>query len=197
MADRLCTPEDLASLLEKDLDAYKAIMLVECATAVVQEAAGGQRLVLVEDDPGEQIGTTDYWLMLPQRPVSAIEDVEIDGEALTLGTDYKRFGSKLWRSCGWATCWSEPSTITYVYTHGYDVSDPDATNWPQDVQLARNATLSLIRALFDNPTGANREAIDDYSVAYEAMTAAMEASPNLRASLQRKYGLPAGMVRIT
>jgi len=190
MADQLCAPEDLASLLEKDLDAYKAIMLIECATAVVQEAAGNQRLVLVEDDPGEQIGTTDFWLMLPQRPVSAIEDVEIDGEALTLDTDYKRFGSKLWRRCGWAECWSEPSKITYTYTHGY-------ADDSQDLQLARNAVLSLIRAVYDNPTGANREAIDDYSVAFEAMTAAMEASPNLRASLRRKYGLPAGMVRIT
>lgn len=190
MADQLCTPEDLASLLEKDLDAYKAVMLIECGTAVVQEASGRQRLVFVEDDPGEQMGTTDSWLFLPQRPVSAIEDVEIDGEALTLGTDYKRFGSKLWRHCGWAASWCEPSLITYVYSHGY-------ADGSQDLQLGRNAVLSLIRAVYDNPTGANREAIDDYSIAFEAMTAAMEASPHLRASLQRKYGLPAGMVRIT
>ena len=36
VADQLCEPEDLASLLEMDLDSYKANMLVECATAVVQ-----------------------------------------------------------------------------------------------------------------------------------------------------------------
>lgn len=189
MADQLAEPEDLASLLEKDLDAYKAVMLIECATAIVQEAAGNQRIVEVEDDPGEQMGTTDSWLWLPQRPVTAISDVEIDGEALTVDTDFKRFGSRLWRKCGWAECWSEPSTITYTYTHGHAAGS-------QDLQLARSAVLGLVKGLFDNPTGAVREAIDDYSVAYEAMAAQMEASPYVRKALRSKYGIPAGLVRV-
>lgn len=196
MADQLCAPEDLASLLERDLDGYKAIMLVECGTAVVQEAAGNQRIVLVEDDPGEQMGDTDSWLWLPQRPVSAVAAVAIDGEALVEGTDFKRFGSRLWRRAGWATCWTEPSVITHTTTHGYDVSDPDPSNWPQGVQLARNAVLSLIRSCFDNKTGALRESIDDYSVAYDVMTAAMQANDNLRYALRRKYGIPAGVIRL-
>lgn len=189
MADQLCAPEDLASLLERDLDAYKAIMLVECATAVVQEAAGNQRIVQVADDAGEQMGTTDAWLELPQRPVTALSNVAIDGEALTVGTDFKRFGARLWRGCGWAAVWTEPSTITYIYTHGHPAGH-------QKLQLGRNACLGLIRGLFDNPTGVAREAIDDYSVAYEAMTQAMAANDNLRYALARAYGTRAGLVRI-
>ena len=199
MADRLCAPEDLASLLEKDLDAYKAIMLIECGTAVVQTAAGDQRIVLVTDDTFEVMGTSDSFLQLPQRPVSAVADVTIDGDAVTAGTawgNYKRFGSRLYRACGWASCWSQPSTIAGTYTHGYDVSAPDPSDWPQDVQLARGAVLGLIRGLFDNPTGVSREAIDDYQVAYETMSAAMDANPNLQAALRRRYGQSAGLVRI-
>lgn len=189
MADQLCTPEDLASLLQKDLDAYQATMLIECSTAVVQEAAGNQRIVQVEDDPGELMGTTDAWLQLPQIPVTEVSDVEIDGEALTLGTDFKRFGSRLWRRCGWAACWTEPSAITFTYTHGY-------AEGAQELQLARNAALSLVRSLIDNPTGASREAIDDYSVSYDAMAEAMQANENLRAALRRRYGITAGFVRL-
>lgn len=197
MADRLCAPKDLASLLERDLDAYKTIMLIECGTAVVQEAAGNQRIVRVVDAAGEQMGTTDAWLDLPQRPVSAISHVQIDGGGdLVAGTDFKRFGSRLWRRCGWARLWPEPSTITYTWTHGYDVSDEDSTNWPQETQLARGAVIGLIRSLFDNETGAVRVAIDDYSAAYDAMSVAMAANDNLQAALRRRYGVPAGVVRL-
>jgi hypothetical protein len=199
MADMLCTPKDVASLLERDLDAFKTIMLVECGTAVVQEAAGNQRIVQVVADTGEQLGTTDAWLDLPQRPVTAISHVKIDGgDDLVAGTrtGFKKVGSRLWRACGWAQHWQEPSAVTYTWTHGYDVSDPDSTNWPQEVQLARGAVIGLIRGLFDNPTGAAREAIDDYSVAYAEMSAAMDANPNLRAALRRRYGVRAGIVRL-
>lgn len=189
MADQLCTPEDLASLLQKDLDAYQAIMLIECSTAVVQEAAGNQRIVQVVDDPGETMGLTDAWLQLPQIPVTALSNVELDGEALTVGTDFKRFGSRLWRRCGWAACWQEPSTVTYISTHGY-------ADGAQELQLGRNACLSLIRSVVDNPTGFTREAIDDYSVAFDAMNNAMQANDNLRAALLRRYGIGAGIVRI-
>ena len=190
MADQLCTPEDLASLLERDLDVYKAVMLIEAGTAVVQEAAGGQRIVQVVDDPGEQMGTTESWLQLPQWPVTALADLTVDaGDELVAGTDFKRFNARLWRRGGWATCWPEPSTVAYVYTHGYAAGH-------QKLQLGRGAVLGLIRDLFDNPTGVAREAIDDYSVAYERMNAAMQANENLQYALRRAYGSPAGLVRI-
>lgn len=193
MADMLCTAADLASLYEATFtvaQTARATMLIECATAVVQEAAGNQRIVQVVGDTGEQMGTTDSWLWLPQRPVTAISDVEIDGEALTAGTDYKRVGSRLWREDGWAETWTEPSVITYVFTHGY-------ASGSQNLQLGRSSALGLVRTVWENPSGATREEIDDYSVAYEAMAASMDASVHLRRALRRKYGLGAGMVRVS
>jgi hypothetical protein len=192
MADQLCAPEDLASLLEMDLDAYKATMLVEAGTAVVQATAGQppQRIVEVVDDEITLMGSTGSWLWLPQRPVSAVEAVTIDdGDELVEGTDFKRFGSRLWRACGWAACAYEPSTVGLTYTHGYPEGD-------QGLQLARGAVLALIRGAFDNPTGAIQVRIDDYSAGYAALSAQMDASPFLAAAIRRQYGLGAGLVAV-
>jgi hypothetical protein len=192
MADQLCEPEDLASLLEMDLDAYKAIMLVEAGTAVVQATTGRppQRIVEVEDDEIELMGTTASWLWLPQRPVSAVEAVTVDGgDELVEGTDFKRFGSRLWRSCGWASCAYEPSTVALTYTHGHPAGD-------QGLQLGRSAVLALIRDVYDNPTGAQRVAIDDYAASYQRLQAQMDASPFLASAIRRQYGVGAGLVAV-
>ncbi len=190
MADQLCAPEDLAALLEQDLDAYKAIMLVECATAIVQATCDQppQRLVAVEDDTFDLVGMPGAWLDLPQRPVTAVATVEVDGEALTVDTDYKVFGSRLWRASGWATCSWEPTKVTGEYDHGY-------ADGHQMLQLARSAVLSLIKGVYGNPGGATRLAIDDYSEAFEALNAQMDASEFLAKRLRSQYGRPAGMVR--
>jgi hypothetical protein len=76
-----------------------------------------------------------------------------------------------------------------VYTHGYLASD-------QEIQLARGVTLSIARGLFENPSGATSEKIDDYAVAYAEASAAMDAASGLAARLRKQYGLRAGMVRI-
>ena len=191
MADQLASPSDLASLLQQDLDAATATLVLEAATAVVQSLVG-QRIVEVVGDTATLLGTTDGWLYLPQRPVSAVTSVTLDGDPVTEGTTtgtYRRFGSRLWRDCGWATCHTEPSTVVVVYTHGYATGS-------QELQLARSAVLSLARGAYSNPTGVSREAIDDYSVAYEVASAAVEASPFLKAALRRQYGRRGGLVRI-
>jgi hypothetical protein len=194
MADQLASPEDLASLLERDdMDLYKATMLVECATAVVQEAAGGQRIVQVVDDTAELLGTTASRLQLPQWPVTAVTSVLLDGVAVSEGTasgTWRRPGTSwLWRDTGWATTAGEPSTVIVVYSHG--LADDH-----QDRQFARNAVLGLLRGVFGNAEGATRVEIDDYAAAYDALTARMEASPHLQRALARKYGRSAGLVKI-
>jgi hypothetical protein len=193
MADQLCAPEDLASMLEMDLDAYKAIMLVEAGTAVVQATAGRppQRIVeVLNDEFTDLMGTTASWLWLPQRPVSEVSSLTIDGgDELVEGTDYKRFGSRLWRRCGWAACAYEPSTIAGVYSHGYPEGD-------QGLELACGAVIGLIKGVYDNPTGSTRVAIDDYSAAYGALSAQMDASPFLAANIRRQYGAGAGLVPV-
>lgn len=192
--DRLATAPDLSSWLEMDLVEAKANMLIECATAIVQ-AATGQRLVRVTDDPfvidldGHDGG---QFLYLPQRPVVSVSGLLIGA---TVTTDYQleTTRSRLWRAYGWRSSLirydSQPSTVSGLYTHGLLAGD-------QGLQLARGAVLSMVRGLYTNPTGATSEKIDDYAVAYAAMGTMLEASPWLMGRLQRQYGRPVGSVQL-
>lgn len=199
MADQLATPEELASLLQQDLDASTANLVLNVATASVQEAAGNQRILQVIGDTANLTGLTDSWLDLPQIPVTVVTSVTLDGEVLTAGSPgdagstYRLRGSRLWRGCGWQTYVGEPSDVVVVNTHGYATGS-------QGLELARGATLSIAKGMYANPSGVAREQIDDYAVSYAkaAGEAAelMEAAPGLRAALRRKYGRRAGLVRI-
>lgn len=193
MADQLAEPEDLASLLESDLDTYKATMMIECATAVVQ-AITGQRIVQVADDPVtidlDHYDTRTRWIDLPERPVTAVASVSIGATAVTDYTVQLTRG-RIWRADGWITGslrYGMPGTVTVTYTHGYPAGH-------QRLQLARMAVLSLCRS-YGNPTGATREQIDDYSVMYDAMSAAMETSPYATDLLRRQYGRPRQSIRL-
>lgn len=191
MADQLATPEDLAALLQLDWDSLdpaqqaSLTMLVEIGTAVVQ-AEAGQRLVAVTDDSVTLLGTTDSWLDLPERPVTAVSSVAVDGTAVG---DYRLFGARLWRSCGWAPSPLEPSTVTVAYSHGY-ASDA------QELQLARGAVLAVVRDWAINPGAATSLRIDDYAETYSALAARLETTTHLRAALRRQYGRRGGLVRI-
>jgi hypothetical protein len=194
MADQLASPEDLASLLQRsDLDLSTATLLVEIGTAVVQ-AEVRQRIVEVTETTSI-LGTTDSWLDLPERPVTTVTTVELDGTALTVGvpgsggTTYRVNGSRLWRGDGWQVYCGEPSTVEVTYTHGY------ATG-VQKLQLARGAVLGIIRDWYDNPSAVTSEKIDDYAATYSALAARLEASTHLRNALRRQYGRRGGLVRI-
>lgn len=194
MADMLAHPDDLAAVLGlgSALDLDKAIVLIEAATAIVQAACDQppQRLLLVEDDEIELFGDMRGWLALPQRPVQDVSALSIDdGDPLTLGTDYKRFGSRLWLASGWWAGSGVPSTVHVTYTHGYPAGD-------QGLQLARAAVIGLIRGVYGNPNGATAIRIDDYSASYDRMAAQMDASEHLLTALRRQYGRPAGLVRL-
>lgn len=193
MADQLASPGDLASLLERDdIEIYKATMLVECATAVVQATVGQRIVQIVNETVTFDLDGYDGgpYLSLPERPVTAVGTVLIGA---TTVTDFTRQLSRnrLWRAFGWRSTlvlyFDQPSTATVTYTHGYPAGH-------QRLQLGRSAVLSLLGGVYGNPTGASREQIDDYSVAYEALAARMEASPYLAAALRRQYGRPPGSV---
>jgi len=195
MADMLATREQLASALQQDVDNATANVWLAAATAVVQEAAGGQRIVLVENEQITLTGTTASWLRLPQQPVRSVAAVAIDGSAVTLGvagsggSTYRLRGTRLWRGDGWQTYVGEPSEVAVTYSHGYADSE-------QGIELARGTVIGLARAPYDNPSAVSREQIDDYQVAYQAVSAAMEANRFLRRALRRQYGPRAGLVRI-
>lgn len=191
MADQLATPEDLAALLQQDLDRSTTELLIECATAVVQAAAGGQRILQVVDDVAT-IYLDDYddrqYLTLPQRPVTAISAVSI---GVTAVSDWvgQLNRNRLWRADGWRSTLigygDQPSTVSVTYSHGYPTGH-------QKLQLARSAVLMLASGGYTNPTGATREQIDDYAIQYAEMAGRIEASPNLIRSLRLHYGTAVG-----
>jgi hypothetical protein len=193
VADMLATKEELASFMQDNaMDASTATLILQLATGEVQ-AAAGQRLLQVVDDPFEIEGDRSRRLSLPERPVTDVSSLTIDGgDELVAGTDYTRTAgsASLWRRCGWARCIHEPSTVAGLYTHGYEVGD-------QALQPARAATLAIGRAAYSNPSGLTSEAIDDYRAAWgAAVVSAMENAPYLAKSLRRRYGARAGLVRV-
>lgn len=191
MADLLATPDDLRRLLDEDADGLPdaaAELLLGLATGAVQDAAG-QELLLHEDDAVELMGTTESWFTLPQRPVTAVTSVRLDGALIT---DYKKFGDRLWRRAGWATCYTEPSTVAVVYSHGF-------ADWDNKLSSARAAVLALAARMHANPIGATGLSIDDYSQQF-SQSANSDLSglvpENLRRSLQRTYGARGRLSRI-
>ena len=188
-ADMLATPQDLASLLQLDYDSLTPAqqatmtMLVELATAKVQRAAGGQRIVeatstaVIDVEPWH----CDEYLALPQMPVRSVESVEIDGNPIS---DWRLSAQKLWRASGWRGNWSEPTQVKVTYTHGYQ----PGSQW---LQLARDVTLSLARMGFGNPGGVMSEAIDDYRVTYAEADARMEMTEHMRQAIADAYGISA------
>jgi hypothetical protein len=196
VADMLATPEDLASLLQRDVDTASATLALEVCTAVVQAAAGGQRIVRATTSE-TSYGTTDRLLRLEQRPIVSVTSVTYGGTLLAQGTvsgTWRRAKYGLWRDLGWTECPDEPYETVTVYVHGYDPAGGDAD--VQALQLGRGTALSLSRGLFSNPDGTIREQIDDYAVAYEKASQALDASPSLKALLRKQYGPKARMVRI-
>lgn len=189
MADTLATPQDLAALLQLDYeglsDAGKATLqlLVEMATAKVQRAAGGQRIVagtstaVLHVAPGDR----DPYLTLPQAPVRSVSAVAINGTATD---EYHLFGSALWRRCGWNASRCEPATVTVTFEHGHPAGS-------QALVFAKDATLALARLGYGNPSGAISESIDDYSVTYEEADARMQMTEPMRRAIADAYGIGA------
>lgn len=187
MADMLIEPQALANLLGRTVDEAKANEVIAAATAVVQEAAG-QDLLFLADDVAEPEGDIAAELQLPQRPVTAVASVVLDGETLTEDTDFVRSGSKLWRACGWQPCYPTPSKVVVTYSHGYQADD-------QRLELARSVCKVLAVPAYENVVAATSERVGDYAIAYDAATAKLETSPTLKTALRRKYGRSVGTIR--
>jgi hypothetical protein len=181
VADQLCTPSDLASLLQSDLDLSTATLLIECGTAVVQ-ATTGQRLVRATTTPSIP-GVWSQWLDLPQWPVVSVASVAIDGTTIS---GWKLVGVRLWRAAGWQTS-TDPVVITPTYTHGYASND-------QALQPARGQVLALCAPFYPNPTGASSVKIDDYAETYATMSASMAANQPVRDMLRAVYGGAVGAI---
>jgi hypothetical protein len=198
MADMFATAEDLASALQREtIDTASAVLALEVTAAVIQVAAGGRRITRVVNDVEEVWGGSDRLLRLKNAPIVSIASVTYNGSTLTQGTasgTWRRAKYGVWRDLGWTEVCGEPLPASVVYTHGYDPNGTDSDK--QKLQLARGFSLSLARGLFTNPDGTIREQIDDYSVAYAEASAALDASPSMKALLRKQYGPKARMVSV-
>lgn len=191
MADMLATKEELASLLGSSVPDAQAILAIELATGVVQGIVG-QRLVEVVDDTVTLMPERGVWLELPQRPVTEVSAVEINGQTVTGWALFQ--ARRLWRELGWvlavdgAPLW-RPSTVEVTYTHGWPVGH-------QRLQLAKSVALTLAVQQVNNPAGATGYRIDDYSEQYGQIAAGGTASvpDGVQDSLRRAYGTPVGSV---
>src|SRR5512139_1261701 len=186
MADQLATPQDLASILQLDYSALTAAqqttmtMLVELATAKVQRAAGGQRIVDVTDTAVIDVDwwEDDQYLGLPQLPVRSVSQVRLNA---TVITDWFLRKQKLWRLNGWRVSASQPTQAIVTYAHGLQTG----SQW---LQNARGYTLSLGTLGWGNPGGATREKIDDYEVSYAEADARMQLTPQMAEAIAAEYG---------
>ena len=188
MADRLVTPQELASFLQltyADLTTVQQAnlaLVVEVATGKVQSAAG-QRLVDTTSTALIDVDICEFgpWLPLPQLPVRSVSSVLIDGVA---ATDWYLRRQQLWRLNGWNVNSSAPTQVTVAHTHGYMAGD-------QALEPARGMTFALGAAGSSNPTGAASEQIDDYRITYAEADARMQVTGSMRDLLRSTYGTTA------
>lgn len=188
-ADMLCTAEDLAVFLQ--LGPYATLtpakqasltMLAQLATAKIQRAAGGQRIIAavttgaVIDLPEAY---DDAYVMLPQLPVRSVMSVSLNGTAIT---DYYLRSQMLWRGYGWEGSYrGVPPQLTVTYAHGHLPGSPA-------LAPARTWALELARGGYGNPKGVTSEAVDDYRVTYAEADARMQIPSGVAAAIAAAYG---------
>lgn len=134
-------------------DTDRANLLLQLASAEVQKAAR-QTLAVVAGDVLRLAGNWTDELVLPQRPVTAVASVKVDGTTLGGSTyEWTRLGvlRRLDRT------WGGPGVeVEVTYTHGYATIPDDA----------RGVTLQAASRGWDNPSALQSEGVGDYSTVY-------------------------------
>lgn len=134
----LATLEELITYLGAELeDEAQASLFLTIATGTIQDELGGQLLVEATDDEFSVRGSAGRTLWLPQRPVTALSNVRVDGGPVLAASTYR------WDSSGRLTLYSgawsstinlaEPEggtwggaevLVTGTYSHGYATIPP-------------------------------------------------------------------------
>lgn len=184
----LALPSDVAPMLGRDLTAAElgyATSLIAMGTALVRSYTR-QQISAVAGDVITLAGNWGQSIVLPQRPVTAITSITVNGSTLNPasykwdrhGNVYQLTGSALPDSSGTLTgavsqlwgpagssftsyaggpSWSGPmATIVVTYDHGYAVTPLEVTNEIVGMVALRMAT----------GVGVDKETIGTYSVSY-------------------------------
>lgn len=181
--DPLAVVADLEARGIDVTDAALVDALLASASAAIRDAAGASitSLTATVDVPG----TVETWLPVPGWAVRSVDDVLIDGDAVS---DWRLVAGRLWRSCGWgAVC--APSVVTITFTQGL-------TDAPADiVDLCCSLVAAGMAAAaegYDPRRSMAYERIDDYQYGLrqgdDEIVSPMELPPRVRASLRSRFG---------
>lgn len=158
MAD-LFTLAELASYLQRDIDTATATLAQSAGQGLVR--AYTRQNIDTRTYTSTRVPVTihgeRYTVLLPQRPVTAVTSVTVNGTAYVAGADYTWDGvnARLWLRylAGSSTSFIDEWWAVVTYTAGY-ATVPDAV---------KGVALSVAGRAYDNPRGIRSEAIDDYS----------------------------------
>jgi hypothetical protein len=147
------TPSELASYLQKDLDASTANLVLTTASGMFSAAA--DTWWTPTSVTYTRPGTTAGWIRLPFRPITAVTAVRVNSVAIT---GFTLIQGVLYRASGFGSSWTDPPDVLEVdLTHGYAAATDDV----------KAAVLDMAALAYDVPVSAvTRESIDDYSVAF-------------------------------
>lgn len=148
------TAEELAGHLQQDdIDTYSAEQALTLASAEFTAAA--DTFFTPTSETYVTTGTRAPGIWLPFNHVTAVTDVWVNGVEMV---GWLLIGNRLFFPSGFGGYYAGlPSILEVDLIHGYAVV-------PDDVKYA---VLDMAGALFDNPTGAMTESIDDYTVRYD------------------------------
>lgn len=147
---------DLAAYVQSDVDTATATVARDIATGLVV----GYTNQAFEADTYTHVlpVAADLSVRLPQRPVTAVTTVTVDGDVLTVDDDYTWDAiTPLVQLLVVPDVW----TATVVYDAGYATVPA----------VVKAVALAAAARAYANPGGVVSEAIDDYSVTYDTATA--------------------------
>lgn len=189
------TAQDIADRLGRtftDTETTQVAALIADATAQIQDFTR-QTILPVAGDTMTRESPDGPWLELPQRPVTVVTSVAVNGNTIT---DYSKIGDRLYRVYGWRwpsvdtipplAIYGLKSTVTVVYSHGYD---------PVPEPVAAVCRRMVMRALASGVSGLASEKIDDYQYQAAEPGAGVILTPADEKQL-RRYRRPARSISL-
>lgn len=165
----LATVEDVEAVIGRDIasdDIPRVSRLLELCSGVVRRECG-QTISHVAGDELTIAGTYEPELWLPQRPVTALTSVTIDGVTLPPSSYQWSRQGRLYRTSydreildwrTWGAWGSSDSAVVVIYDHGYPAADV-----PDDIVMI---VAEMVVVRISNPEQIRSETVEDYSVSY-------------------------------
>lgn len=161
------TADELDLWVDDTIVADRANLILSLATAAIQRHTG-QTLAAVAADSITIPGRLGKFLRLPERPVTAVTSVTLDGVTIT---DFDLLPqSVLYRGSGWGDA---RVIIGVTYDHGF-------ATIPDDL---KGVALDIAARVVNNPTSSVQESFGSYSVT-RSRTLGIAISPDEKKVLE-------------